>query len=79
MKHLHRTIYQISSTPMAQVRANIAADVARLPKDCWYDYDRQAWVVDGRYDYCGHTAKNAGCYACNHAGEIAPIAHRRQQ
>ena len=35
-----------------------------------YDYDKQAWVVNGRYVACGHPAALAcGCYGRQHAGE----------
>lgn len=52
---------------------------ASAPKqqDVWYDYEHQAWVVDGRYSKCGHPAATRGCYACIHAGELAPVEHRR--
>ena len=35
-----------------------------------YDYENQAWVVDGRYVRCGHPASmNCNCYGRLHAGE----------
>ena len=35
-----------------------------------YDYARQAWIVNGIVAECGHHGnKQAGCYACAHAGE----------
>jgi len=35
-----------------------------------YDYDRQVWVVDGRYVDCGHPAgMDCQCYGRVHAGE----------
>ena len=35
-----------------------------------YDYARQAWIVSGIVAKCGrHGNKQAGCYACAHAGE----------
>lgn len=38
-----------------------------------YDYDRQAWIVDGRYVRCGHPeAMDCRCYGRLHAGEVAP-------
>ena len=33
-----------------------------------YDYDRQAWVVDGRYVRCGHL-DDCDCYGRLHEGE----------
>ena len=41
----------------------------------WYDYDRQAWVHNGRYVRCGHPeARQCGCYGREHEGEatVAP-------
>ena len=35
-----------------------------------YDYDRQAWVVDGRYVRCGHPDP-CNCYGKTHEGESA--------
>lgn len=35
-----------------------------------FDYDRQAWVKDGRYVRCGHT-NPCDCYGTAHEGEIA--------
>lgn len=39
----------------------------------YYDYDIQAWIVDGRVASCGHPAamRPACCYAGAHAGENA--------
>jgi len=35
-----------------------------------YDYDHQAWVVDGHYIRCGHPeSMNCGCYGREHEGE----------
>lgn len=35
-----------------------------------YDYDNQAWVVDGKYIRCGHPdSMSCGCYGRLHAGE----------
>ena len=39
-------------------------------RDIWYDYKNQAWVVDGRYQRCGHL-KSCSCYGLVHEGEIA--------
>lgn len=39
-----------------------------------FDYDRQAWVTNGRYIPCGHPIDmNCRCYGRLHAGELAPI------
>ncbi len=38
-----------------------------------YDYDNQAWIVNGKYVCCGHPeTMNCGCYGREHAGESAP-------
>ena len=36
-----------------------------------YDYDRQAWVINGVYVTCGHPDA-CSCYGKAHAGEKAP-------
>lgn len=34
-----------------------------------FDYDNQAWVVDGKYVRCGHPPNmNCGCYGRTHEG-----------
>ena len=43
------------------------------PPTLRYDYDRQAWIQDGRYVSCAHPATmGCHCYGRLHAGEIAP-------
>jgi len=40
-----------------------------------FDYENQAWVLDGKYLGCGHSPKtNCGCYGKEHKGEktVAP-------
>lgn len=35
-----------------------------------FDYDRQAWVKNGRYIRCGHPeTMHCGCYGREHEGE----------
>lgn len=34
-----------------------------------YDYNNQAWVVNGRYVDCSHVYKHCGCYGRLHKGE----------
>jgi len=37
-----------------------------------YDYDNQAWIVDGRYTDCAHpVAMPCGCYGRINAGKEA--------
>ena len=36
-----------------------------------FDYENQAWVVDGKFAACGHpTNMRCGCYGREHAGEL---------
>lgn len=43
-----------------------------LTKTRDFDYENQAWVVNGRYIRCGHPESMAcGCYGREHAGEVA--------
>ena len=38
----------------------------------WFDYDKQAWVKDGKYIRCGHPdAMKCKCYGKLHEGEGA--------
>ena len=38
-----------------------------------YDYERQAWVMDGKYIACGHPeSMSCGCYGKLHEGEETP-------
>lgn len=39
--------------------------------DIYYDYENQAWVTDGTYADCGHTAGYGTCicYGRAHEGE----------
>ena len=34
-----------------------------------YDYDNQAWIVDGKYQDCAHPNQDCGCYGREHKGE----------
>lgn len=40
-----------------------------------FDYDNQAWIVNGRYVRCGHIDDDCGCYGKAHEGEQAPNIH----
>ena len=41
-----------------------------------YDYDNQAWIVDGKYVKCGHSSTmDCKCYGKEHEGEKAPCIH----
>ena len=49
-----------------------------MRKDVWYDYDNQAWVVDGKYENCGHLPfVLCRCYGREHRGETADTKHTR--
>jgi len=38
----------------------------------WFDYDRQAWVVDGKYVRCAHPqSMKCNCYGRIYAGQEA--------
>jgi len=35
-----------------------------------YDYDKQVWIIDGKYQRCGHPESiNCDCYGRLHANE----------
>jgi len=39
-----------------------------------FDYDKQVWIKDGKYQDCGHPADMVcNCYGREHAGENAVI------
>ena len=41
--------------------------------DIRYDYDLQVWIVNGRYQGCGHPeTMDCRCYGRLHNGETAP-------
>ena len=44
-----------------------------------YDYDNQAWVINGVYLKCGHAAsRNCKCYGRLHEGEASQIKEVNQ-
>ena len=45
--------------------------------DVRFDYDVQAWVMDGYYVRCGHAGDACRCYGRLHEGEAAPKASGR--
>jgi hypothetical protein len=48
--------------------ANVENDRGRVIEG--YDYDKQAWVQNGRYVRCGHPeSMRCGCYGRTHEGE----------
>jgi hypothetical protein len=41
-----------------------------------YDYDNQAWIVNGKYENCAHPVDHGcQCYGRLHQGENAPSIH----
>ena len=59
-----------------ELRSLAAAVQTKYPKpaqDLRFDYERQAWVVDGRYVRCGHETA-CQCYGRLHEGEQAANA-----
>ena len=69
-------IRQASHDPQYRVGSHIPGYgkvvivVEDLIDEGYYDYERQAWVQDGRYVRCGHPEDmNCGCYGRLHAGE----------
>ena len=50
--------------------------VVNIVKDIHYNYDIQAWIVNGAVDKCGHPVIFPDCTACKYAGkpEIDVIA-----
>ena len=49
--------------------------VRRIPayRELAYDYTNQAWIVNGKYQRCGHVG-DCNCYGRIHAGE-SPAAN----
>ena len=40
-----------------------------------FDYDRQAWVKDGKYIRCGHPeSMDCGCFGREHEGEPVRVS-----
>lgn len=45
-----------------------------------YDYDNQAWVIDGRYVRCGHPEDmNCGCYGREYEGEETKMGRNKMK
>ena len=44
----------------------------KTSKNLQYDYEKQAWVRNGKYIKCGHVS-DCNCYGKLHAGE-APVS-----
>jgi conjugal transfer/entry exclusion protein len=61
------------------VLAHVKA-VPAQPREIQYDYDNQAWIINGVYQNCNHPASmarqcEASCYGRMHQGEKAPSIH----
>jgi hypothetical protein len=50
-------------------------------REIQFDYDNQAWIIDGIYQSCAHPESMCGpqandpCWQRQHAGEKAPNIH----
>lgn len=58
--------------PVSDIGTQEAYNAHNLPDapTCSFDYENQAWVVDGRYVSCGHPeTMKCGCFGRIHAGE----------
>ena len=52
--------------------------ISKDKKKYSFDYTNQVWIIDGKYQDCGHPAtlengKACDCYGRQHAGEKATI------
>jgi hypothetical protein len=72
---------EVTATQFRQMVTELdrmSATAQRTPADsdaARFDYALQAWIVDGRYQRCGHPDTIAcDCYGRLHAGELAPPA-----
>ena len=56
---------------MADYAANLRVFAReKVGEPCHYDYDNQAWVVDGKYVRCGHhDTMSCSCFGKLHEGE----------
>lgn len=53
---------------MSRISDNYYRDDGRLYNG--YDYDKQVWVLNGKYQRCGHfDDMDCQCYGKEHAGE----------
>jgi hypothetical protein len=44
-----------------------------MSEEIRFDYDNQAWIVDGKYVRCGHAeSMDCGCFGRRHEGESVP-------
>jgi len=49
---------------------NGGSRLAPTPTEPTFDYERQAWIKDGKYVRCGHPeSMDCGCYGRLHEGE----------
>lgn len=66
---------QRAAQPTLRDRAVIALERVAESVGIGFDYENQAWVVDGRYVSCAHPASmNCNCFGKIHVGE-APAAN----
>jgi hypothetical protein len=44
-----------------------------------FDYDNQAWVIDGKYVRCGHPeSMNCNCYGRLHEGKVTEVTNQKE-
>lgn len=44
-----------------------------------YDYENQVWIIDGKYQDCGHPIEwECDCFGRIHQGEVATITKHCQ-
>lgn len=58
---------------VAETARKVRRDTLRVDRNGnGYDYQKQAWVIGGRYETCAHPASmNCDCYGKLHHGETA--------
>ena len=72
-----QTLIDNSFSTLNQSLGRSAIASKKQPRDIWFDYTHQAWVVDGKYQRCGHRDfMDCGCYGRIHAGESADPKYR---
>ena len=61
--------YTVSDRHLDTVQYTVSnQDIVESKGEVFYDYENQAWVVNGRYEGCGHLMA-CSCYGRIHAGE----------
>ena len=66
-----REAQAMTNTPAGKLRLQA---VSSFSVEAKFDYDNQAWIVNGLYVRCGHQGP-CQCYGREHEGEQAPSIH----